>query len=67
MYWHEIVRKREQKKPRIPYVKNGSEDPVEKDDGEANINCSPPRDGKRRNVVGDLTPVECEDTHGHAV
>jgi len=43
---------------------NGSDDPVEKDDGEANVSCSPPQDEM---VVRDLTPVGCEDTHGHAV
>jgi len=43
---------------------NGSDDPVEKDDGEANVSCSPPQDEM---VVRDLTPVGCEDTHGHVV
>ena len=68
MYCNKMVRKprREQKK-RMPHVENGSDDPVENDDGEANVGCDPPRNGKRRTVVGDLTPVKCEDTHGHAV
>ena len=54
-------------KQRTPYVKNGSDDPVENYNGEATISCDPPRDGKRRAVEGNLTPVECEDTHSHAV
>ena len=51
----------------MPHVENGSDNPVENDDSEANVSCAPPRNGERRAVVGDLTPVECEDTHGHAV
>ena len=51
----------------MPHVENGSDDPVENDDGEANIACDPPRNGERRTQVGDLTPVKCEDTHGHAM
>ena len=51
----------------MPHVDNGGDDPVENDDGEANVSCDPPRSGKRRTGVGDLTPVECENTHGHAV
>ena len=51
----------------MPHVENGGDDPVENDDGEANVSCDPPRSGKRRTGVGDLAPVECEDTHGHAV
>ena len=57
----------EKQKRGTPHVKNGSEDPVETDDGDANVSCGPPRDGKRRSDVADLTPVECEDSHGHAV
>ena len=67
VYCDEIVRKRERRKTRTPHIKDGSNDPVEHDDSEANVSCGPPRDGKRRNDVRDLTPVECEDTHGHAV
>ena len=51
----------------MPHVENGSDDPVENDDGEANVSCGPPRADKRRIFEGDLTPVKCEDTHGHAV
>ena len=68
MYCNKIVRKprRERKKKGMPHVENGSHDPVENDDGEA-VGCDPPTDVERRAVVGDLTPVKCEDTHGHAV
>jgi len=62
-----IVRTQERGKARKAHVKNGSEEPVEKDNGESNVGCSPPRDGKRRASVGNLTPVKGEDTHGHAV
>ncbi len=67
MYCDEIVRKRERRKTRTPHVKNGSDDPVENDDGDANVSSGPPWNSKGRTVVRDLTPVECEDTHGHAV
>ena len=50
-----------------PHIKNDGDEPVEKDDCKANIGRDPPRDGKRRYIVGDLTPVEGEDTHGHTV
>ena len=69
MYCHETVRKpeREKNKTRLPQVKNGCENPVENDDGEAKIGWGPPRPDKKRTVEGNLTPVECEDTHGQAV
>ena len=51
----------------MPHIKNGGNDPVENNDGEANVSCGPPRGKKRRTVVGNLTPIECEDTHGHAM
>ena len=61
------MRTRERDKARKTHVKNGSEEPVEQDNGDSNVGCSPPRDGKRRANVGYLTPVKGEDTHGHAV
>ena len=69
MYCHKMVRtpRRGQKRKGMPHVENGSDDPVENDDGESNVSCDPPRNGKGRRVEGDLTPVECEDTHTHAV
>ena len=55
-------------KERTSHIKNRRDEPVEKDDSEANICRSPPRGGKRRAVEGsDLTPVKGEDAHGHAV
>ena len=53
---------------RTSHIKNRSDEPVEKEDGEANVCRSPPRAGKRRAIEGnDLTPVKGEDAHGHAV
>ena len=68
MYCHKMVRKpgRDWGKKRTPHVENGSDDPVENDDGGANVSCGPPGSEERRTGEGDLTPVKCEDTHGHA-
>ena len=46
------------------HIENGSEEPVEKCDGAADIGRSPPRHGKRGAVVRNLAPVEGENTHG---
>jgi hypothetical protein len=55
-------------KNRTSHIKNRSDDPVEKEDAEADVCRSPPRVDKRRAGKGsDLTPVEGEDAHGHAV
>ena len=68
MYFNTMVRKPQQERKKgTPHVENGSDDPVENDDGEANVSCGPPRNVKRRNFVSNLAPVKCEDTHGHAV
>ena len=73
MYCNKMVRKlwRKQKKTKTgtgtPHIENGSDDPVEYDDSKANVGCDPPRSCERRTHVGDLTPVKCEDSHGHAV
>jgi hypothetical protein len=61
-----MVRKRKRGRGKT-HVKNGCDEPVEKDNGQTNVGRSPPRDGKRRAIVGDLTPVEGEDAHGQAV
>ena len=61
------MRTQERGQARKTHVKNGSEEPVEKDNGDSNVGCSPPRDGKRRASVGYLTPVKGEDTHSHPV
>jgi hypothetical protein len=67
LYCGEILRKRKLGGARRPHVKNDGYEPVEKNDCEANVGCDPPRGGKRRYKIGDLAPVESEDTHGHAV
>jgi hypothetical protein len=70
VYFMKEVLKRERTrrvKERTAHVKNGCDEPVEKDDGEANVGRSPPWNRKRRAIVGDLTPVKGEDTHGQAV
>lgn len=69
MYCKQIFRRRKQEwaKARRTHVKNGDEEPVEKQDGEANVSRSPPRDRKRGARVADLTPVEGENAHGQAV
>jgi hypothetical protein len=52
----------------VPYVKAHSDEPVENHNGEPDVGCSPPRDRKRRITEGcELTPVKCENAHGHAV
>ena len=61
------MRKRRLGGARRPHVENDGDKPVEKDEWEANVGCDPPRDGKRRYAIGDLAPVEGEDTHGHAL
>ena len=50
----------------MTHVNNGSDDPVENDNGETHVSCCPPREEKR-SVEGNLTPVECENTHGQSV
>ena len=67
MYCEERSRSENVGHARTTHVKNGGDEPVEKDNGETNVGCSPPRDGKRRAIVGDLTPVKCEDTHRQTV
>ena len=55
-------------KQRTTHIKNGGKEPVEKNDIDTNVRRGPPRVGKRRAFEGaDLSPVECEDTHGQAV
>jgi hypothetical protein len=61
------MRKREWDKTRTPDVKNDGDEPVENNNGKTSVGCSPPRRGKRRAVIGDLTPVESENAHAHAV
>jgi len=51
----------------VSHVENGDEEPVEKDDGDTDVGRGPPRDWKGRIVEGDLTPIEGEKTHGHAM
>jgi hypothetical protein len=67
LYCEKILRKRKQGRERRPHVKNDGDEPVEKDDCEANVGYDPPRHDKRRWIVGDLAPVEGEDTHGHTM
>ena len=55
---------RERGKKGSSHIENGSEEPVEKCDGAANIGRSPPRDRKRGAVERDLAPVEGENAHG---
>jgi hypothetical protein len=52
---------------RMPHVKKDGDDPVENHDCKPNVGCSPRRSGKRRAHVRDLTPIEGENAHGHAV
>ena len=61
------MRKGKQGGARRPHVKNDGDEPVEKDECEANVCCGPPWGGKRRKIVGDLAPVKGEDTHGHTM
>ena len=49
------------------HVKNGDEEPVEKCDTEALVGCSPPGVYQWGSDVGDLTPVEGENSHGQTV
>ena len=49
------------------HVENGNKEPVEKCDSEARVGCSPPRGYQRGAGVGDLTPVEGENTHGQTM
>jgi hypothetical protein len=70
VYFMKEVLKRERTpgvKEGAAHIKNGRNKPVEKDDADANVGPSPPWKRKRRAVVGDLTPVKGEDTHGQAV
>src|SRR6266850_8225861 len=67
LYCEETLRKQKLGGARRPHVKNDSDEPVEKNDCEANVSCYPPRGGKRRYKVGDLAPVKGEDTHGHTM
>ena len=60
----DINKGRGRKKTRLSYIENGNEEPVEKYNGGANIGRSPKRDGKRGAGIGDLTPVEGENSHG---
>ena len=62
------MRKRNRmEKQKTTHVKNGGEEPVEEDNGETDVGCGPPRDGKRRAVVCDLAPVKGENAHRQAV
>ena len=63
----QINKKCERGKTRWSHVENGNEEPVEKCDSEACVGCSPPRDEKGSAVVGYLTPVEGENTHGQTM
>ena len=49
------------------HVENGDEEPVEEDDSGTDVSSSPPRDRKRRIVVGNLTPVKGDNTHRQTV
>jgi hypothetical protein len=49
------------------YVENGDNEPVEKCGSETHVGRSPPRGSKRDVGVGDLTPVEGENTHGQTM
>jgi hypothetical protein len=51
----------------VSHVENGDNEPVENDDGDADVGCGPPRDGKGRSDVGDLTPIEGEEAHRHSM
>ena len=63
----ETILEKELKGRNETHVKNGDEEPVEKDDSGTDVSSRPPRDRKRRTVEGDLTPVKGEDAHGQAV
>jgi len=67
LYCEEILRKQKLGGAKRPHIKNDSDEPVEKDDCEANVGCDPPRKDKRRCHIGNLAPVKGEDTHGHAM
>ena len=59
--------KKGKKKHNETHVENGDEEPVEEDDGATDVSSRPPRDRKRRTVVGNLTPVEGDDAHRQTV
>ena len=67
MYYGRQLKKKSKEGRNRTHVKNRDEEPVEEDDGDADVSSRPPWDGKRRTVVGDLTPVQGDDTHRQAM
>ena len=67
MYYEQSAQKARTQRNKVSHVENGDKEPVEKHDSDTDVGCDPPRDGKGRSDVGDLTPIEGEETHGHAM